>query len=167
MSERSVYLQPGEWCLCEAPARVETVLGSCLGIVMRHREGTTCVAHCMLPEWDGAPSAAAAGKYVDQCLPEMLGVFERRGLAAEDLEVMLFGAAKVLGHRGGSDVLRIGDGNVRTAQRILQHAGVRVVAKRVGGTNGCKIVVDTRTGEVELRALGGAPRAKRTRAIPA
>jgi chemotaxis receptor (MCP) glutamine deamidase CheD len=76
---------------------------------------------------------------------------------------MLFGAAKVLGRPNGPDVLRIGDGNVATALEILQRAGIRVAAKRVGGTKGCKIVVDTQTGEVQLRGLGLHSRSKHAR----
>jgi chemotaxis protein CheD len=151
----SIYLKPGEWFFGQAPAVVETVLGSCVGVVMRNGTGMTAVAHCVLPRWDGVSSPEATGKYVDRCLHEMLWRFERRGIARGDIEVKLFGGANVLASGGARGTLQVGRDNVNAAIAILERAGVRVTACQVGGTRGRKIVVRTGSGEVSMTVLPG------------
>jgi chemotaxis protein CheD len=150
----AVYLKPGEWFFGEQPAVVETILGSCLGIIMRSSEGATCVAHCVLPRWEGGAAPDATGKFVDRTLAEMLRLFARRGVERVNLEVKLFGGAGVLLGGGGRAVQEVGRDNIEMAIQVLRREGIRVSACQVGGSRGRKIAVHTESGDVFVWTLG-------------
>jgi chemotaxis protein CheD len=153
MKTGSVYLQPGEWYFGNHAAVIETVLGSCVAIVARAPGGATFAAHCMLPLWDGNPAVDAVGKFVDRTVEEMLNLFARHGVPAAALEVKLFGGAGVFVLSHAHRALRVGQNNIDTATALLQNAGVRIVARQVGGRAGRKIIVDLISGTVLVRQL--------------
>jgi chemotaxis protein CheD len=148
---RSVYLQPGEWFFSDRPARIDTILGSCLGIVMRHRGGATCVAHCVLPAWNGdTDESGDEARYVDRCLEKMMSFFDRRGIVRSQLEVKLFGASQLLPGGVRANTLAVGRQNLTAALEILQREGIPVCSQDVGGNRGRKISVNSATGEVTV-----------------
>jgi chemotaxis protein CheD len=151
-----VYLNPGQWCCCETPAVVETILGSCLGIVIRAEDGRTCVSHCILARCDGSATPEATGKFVDLFIEETVRRFDRWGVARERLEAKLFGGANVLPRDPSRIVLSVGRQNVDTAIEALKRERIRVAACHVGGVRGRRISVHTGSGEVRVRALGRA-----------
>lgn len=143
----TVCLQPGEWFFSERPVLIDTILGSCLGIVMRHRDGATCVAHCVLPRWNGEPGGEA--RFVDRCLEQMMMLFDRRGRERSELDVKLFGGSRMLvTDPPGRDP--VGRQNLDMALAILRREGIRVSAQDVGGNRGRRILVHSATGEVRV-----------------
>lgn len=148
---RSLYLQPGEWFFSDRPAKIDTILGSCLGIVMRHHGGATCVAHCVLPAWKGETSESGdEARYVDRCLEKMLGFFDRRGIERSQLEVKLFGASQLLPGLVSGNTFAVGRQNLAAALEILEREGIAICSRDVGGNRGRKISVDSATGEVRV-----------------
>ncbi len=150
----TVYLHPGEYFFSDEPAMIDTILGSCLGIVMRHRDGATCVAHCVLPRWHGETCAyGEEARFVDRCLGQMMAFFERRGIGHGQLEVKLFGGSQLLHSAERARMPSVGRQNLAAALSILRHEGIRVSAQDVGGNRGRKILVDSGTGNVDVRYM--------------
>ena len=91
------FLHPGEIFTADEPARVKTVVGSCVAIVLRApRLGLAAMAHCVLPEAGRPAGELAPGiawRYVDSTIELLLEVFADRGARRGDLEVKLFGGA--------------------------------------------------------------------------
>ena len=163
MSERAasepLFLQPGELIRTVGPARVRTVLGSCVAITVRvPRLRRAAIAHCLLPE-AGVPAETLPDKellrYVDTTLERMLREFADRGAGPQDLEVKLFGGADRIGGGIGGR-FRVGTRNIETALKILEGRGISVAASGVGGRRGRVIEFDTESGEVVVRILPDA-----------
>lgn len=160
----SVFLQPGELFSGDTPARVKTVLGSCVAILMR-TPGTSraAMAHCLLPEAGASVDALPrrlALRFVDTTVELMLRMFLRRGGGAAEIEVKLFGGAGRMGGPGAPEALSVGRRNAETALSALYARGLRVASSSLGGPYGRFIEFDTETGEVWVRNLPALPSAE-------
>jgi chemotaxis protein CheD len=152
-----VFLQPGELFTSEKPARVKTILGSCIAITIRDRRlGLAAMAHCLLPE-AGTPARAIprreALRFVDTTIELMLRFLTQRGADCQDLEVKLFGGADALSRTRDRSAFAVGRRNVETALAVLATYGLKAAASGVGGRRGRVIEFDTRTGDVLVKQL--------------
>ena len=94
-----VFLQPGEIFATGAAVRIKTILGSCVGIMIRAPQARfAAMAHCVLPEApaDDLTDLDQPARYVDKAIASMLRMAARHGATREDVEVKLFGGADVL-----------------------------------------------------------------------
>ncbi len=152
----TMFLHPGEMALLTRPSRVKTVLGSCVAITMRARDGRLAsIVHCLLPHACapfGSLPWAERGRYVDSAIARMMDSFARRGVGPGELEVKLFGGAGSMkaSERPGFDV---GLRNVEAALQTLAACGLAPVSKGVGGRRGRLIEFDTSTGDVLVKRL--------------
>ena len=92
-----IFLKPGEVASATEPARVSTILGSCIAVTIfnqRLRIGAIC--HALLPK---NPKGHDALRYVDSAISSMLQKFEAMGIGKNEMEVKLLGGADVLERR--------------------------------------------------------------------
>lgn len=153
------FLMAGQLFVGRDPCCVTTVLGSCVSVTMfSAQHGVAAMCHGMLP----APHAHATvgeselerWKYLSLVIPEMWECLQAHGLSARHVEVKMFGGGDLLSQSYVScEPTRIGQANVRMAQEILLHHGLTVKASAVGGAFGRKIVFNTMTGVVRVRAV--------------
>jgi chemotaxis protein CheD len=160
VEQRIIYLKAGEMLFAGEPSVVMTVLGSCLTVTMFHRRtGFAGISHALLPRCPkrrhcDASCCGQQAKYVDCIVPWMVRRFTEAGAHLREIEVKVFGGADMFtstGNRGG--VISIGKQNIEAAFEALEKAGLRVLARDVGGTRGRKIFFNTETGEVLLKRL--------------
>ncbi len=86
----------GQWAVAAAPAKIRTLLGSCVGVVLYDRAAKLGgLAHIVLPSARGAVDHP--GKYADTAIPAMIADFERRlgGKARSRLTAKLVGGASM------------------------------------------------------------------------
>jgi len=146
----SIYLHPGEMAFCDRPTLVETVLGSCVSVIMRNpRLQLGCICHAMLPCSRGDRREPL--KYVDSSIRCMLQMLARHSSRKEDLEVKLFGGASMgrLIPRSQS----VGHQNVEAAMTLVHEEGLKVRTSDTGGTSGRKLLFYTATGEVLVKRI--------------
>jgi chemotaxis protein CheD len=140
----------GQIVLAEPPTQLTAVLGSCVGVAMYHaRRHIGVLAHVVLA--DSAGRVAAPGKFADTAIPHMLSLLAKEGIPPSAVVAKLAGGACMFGAGGP---MMIGDANVDAVLRGLAQAGIRVVAKDVGGTKGRRIALDCRTGGLEIENIG-------------
>lgn len=152
---REVFLQPAELYLGEQPARVRTILGSCVAVTFRvPRLGLAAMTHCLLPA-AGAPAFTLprleAQRYVDSTIEIVLADFLRRGARMDEVEVKLFGGADQFESEASG--YHVGQRNVETAQTLLAAHGLRALAHSVGGHRGRWIEFHSTTGDVFVKHL--------------
>ena len=151
-----LFLQPAEMAMVRAPRRMKTVLGSCVAVVMRApRLGMALMTHCMLPHSGAAArvvSQTESLKYVDSAIELMFLAFARRGVAAEELEIKLFGGADRM---EADSAYKVGRRNIDAALEALAARGIVPAAGSVGGRRGRVILYDAATGETQVKILPG------------
>jgi chemotaxis protein CheD len=149
-----VHLRPGELLVTQEPQWIVTVLGSCVAVTMFSvRLRLAAICHGMLPSPHGRGMADSnpndAFRYLSMVIPAMAERFAHAGIKPSEIEVKMFGGGNVINLGGEPSGERwIGSANVITAQQLLATAGLRIRVQNTGGEYGCKIVFNTRTGEV-------------------
>jgi chemotaxis protein CheD len=156
MTLSKVYLHPSEWCFCEKPTVVETVLGSCVALVL-WSQGLGAMCHSVLPEQGRFHSIEAMGPatFVDASVDPMLAWFKAKGIAAADLHVKIFGGAELANTGSPGSVWSTGARNVEVCRRVLAERSLSPRVSDVGGTRGRKLLFHSHTGAVYLRRLSG------------
>jgi chemotaxis protein CheD len=150
----------GQWAVAAAPAKVRTLLGSCVGVVLYDRAARLGgLAHIVLPSARGAVDHP--GKYADTAIPALIADLERRlgGKVRARLIAKLVGGANMfqmdpsLSEKSG---LNIGQRNQEAIEQILAELTIPVMARDVGGTSGRRLTLDTASGIVTIKVPGGA-----------
>lgn len=151
----TVYLKPGEFYIGEKPAKVVTVLGSCVSVTLfnkRRRIGAIC--HATLPVCRKKKGCRKycddTFKYTDCAIKFMLKKFRDYGIAEGEIEIKIFGGADTLASMQENT---IGTMNVRTALETIRGKNLHIVAADVGDSFGRKLIFHTDTGDVFLKRL--------------
>jgi len=124
-------LHPGDVALGLRGDRLETLLGSCVAIVITDPRRTVG-AMCHIVHSRPAPSKAlATGAYGNVALDTMVGLLAQRGITARLCEAYVYGGGNMFPQSlQGPD---IGGDNAGWALDALAANGVRVLAVDVGG----------------------------------
>ena len=144
-----VVLPPAAWWIGRRPARVRTLLGSCVALTCWHaRSGIGAMCHCLLPRAEVPDSGDP--RYVDGALRLMSRALQARGIDITECEWKVFGGARMfdLAATGLPDV---GERNIEAARALLAATGCEPRAQDVGGLGHREIVFDLRTGSVWSR----------------
>lgn len=130
---------------------LKTVLGSCVGVVVRDPERHVIgLAHIMLPlrKHEGD----LAGKYADSAIPALIELLNANGCRSDSLEAMLIGGAQMF-PQSDSGIASIGEQNLESARRVLREMRLPVVFEDTGGTAGRTMLVSNVTGTVTVTTL--------------
>jgi chemotaxis protein CheD len=154
-----VNLKSGELIVTTQPAWITVVLGSCVAVTMFNpRTRLAAICHAMLPH--PRPGAGGDGldpepfRYVNQVLPTMADHFLDRSIAPPEVQVKCFGGANILRAKSDQPAEHwVGNANVAAVRAFLENSPFSLAAENVGGTCGCKIFFDTRSGEIFHRHL--------------
>lgn len=135
---------------------LRTTLGSCVGLVLiDERTGKMGLAHIVLPKCH-ENATPTPGKFADTAGPAL---FAAMGLSAPEaprrLKAKIAGGANMFAGIVKNEMIRMGEQNIRAVREWIAKAGIALVAENVGGTKGCKVVLDPKSGKVTVSSLGG------------
>lgn len=161
----TVYLKPAEISICVSPAKVVTVLGSCVSVVFFNRRlGIGAICHATLPGCHGSRRRKdcegfcdEAFKFTDCSIRYMLKVFGQHGSSNSEIEVKLFGGADTLASKRENT---IGSQNVKIALEVISGEKLKVIAADVGDSFGRKLIFISNTGDVFVKRLKNAMKYK-------
>lgn len=146
-----VFLNLGDTYFGEGEVQVETLLGSCVAVILWHpqrRLGGMC--HFVLPKRprpaDGQP---LDGRYGEEALTILMEQVRLHHSAIDEYAVKVFGGGNVLGLSASER--RIGPVNAEYALAFLQRWNVRVDAQDLAGEGYRYVRFDVRTGDIWIR----------------
>ncbi len=156
-------LLPGDFYVTREDEVLDTVLGSCVSACIRNpKTGIGGMNHFMLPHpRNGEPSdswgalASSATRYGSASMEQLINKILSAGGTRADLEVKIFGGAKVL-----AAVTDVGQGNVEFVRGFLKNEGLKVVSEDVGNTTPRHIQYFPVSGKVRVKHLGNSQSAK-------
>ncbi|WP_337174100.1 chemotaxis protein CheD [Paludisphaera sp.] len=149
----------GRWAVVAAPARVRTLLGSCVGVALHDRAARVGgLAHVVLPDSRG--DLDQPGKYADTAIPALIADIERviRGKASGRLVAKLAGGASMFATGAENPARNIGRLNQDAVEAILAALRIPILARDLGGEGGRNMTLDPATGKVWIRSPGGQGR---------
>jgi chemotaxis protein CheD len=151
MEEVVVTVKMGELDVVSDESRLKTILGSCVGIILRDPgRRVSGLAHVMLPARQRGDTAS--GKYADTAIPALVERIVGSGGRQRFLEALLVGGAQMFA-QGAAAIASIGEQNVRAARGILGRLSIPVIFEDTGGQAGRTVVFDNATGRVSVRTL--------------
>lgn len=162
---RDIVIEPGGWWFGSAPARLHTLLGSCVAVTLWDpvlRRGGMC--HFLVPDRGGLASDALDGKFGTEAIRILMREAVQAGVDPGRHVVKLFGGGNMfpdLEPPVGGDV---GARNAAQARKVLEALGHRIAVEHVGGTFHRTLRFELATGDVWMRCgadAGSERRAKR------
>ena len=133
------------------PAKITTLLGSCVGVCLYDPEAKIGgMNHFMLPS--NLSSDPVSATYGVHAMELLINEIMKLGGDRRRLTAKVFGGGFVIGHQSPEATrTAIGDQNIRFALNFLETDSIPVVAKDVGGTMGRQIQFLTHTGQAFVR----------------
>jgi chemotaxis protein CheD len=144
------FLYPSTIFASQQPTRIQTILGSCVSVCLY--DSQLCIGamnHFMLPWWNG--QGMPSPKYGDVAIKRLIEKMNSLGCTKGNIVAKVFGGADQ--HTNGQGTYNIGARNVATAETILQQEQINIIARNTGGVAGRKILFDTHTNKVLVKAL--------------
>lgn len=140
----------------EAPGKIITVgLGSCIGIAVYDRiKRIGGLAHIMLPDSKQFSNVTNPMKFADLALPILVENMEKMGASKRNMKAKIAGGASMFNFSDKNMVTDIGARNGIAVKEALQKQGIPLIAEDIGGNKGRTIVLDTTTGNLEIRTVG-------------
>lgn len=150
-------LLPGDFYVTREDEMLDTVLGSCVSACIRApRLRVGGMNHFMLPRPAGATDDAwgdaggRATRYGAASMEQLINRILSNGAKREELEVKIFGGARVL-----AAVTDVGSRNIEFVRDFLKKEGIRIVAEDVGDVYPRHVQYLPQTGKVRVRHLSG------------
>jgi chemotaxis protein methyltransferase CheR len=133
------------------PAKVTTLLGSCVGVCLYDpKTKIGGMNHFMLPS--NSSSDPVSATYGVHAMELLINEIMKLGGDRRRLTAKVFGGGFVIGHQSPeASRTAIGDQNIQFALNFLETDSIPVVAKDVGGTMGRQIQFLTHTGQAFVR----------------
>ncbi len=151
MMEQTLTVKMAEMGVVNDDRRLKTILGSCVGIILRDPERRVSgLAHIMLPARHREDTTE--GKYADTAIPALLARIAREGGRQGSLQALLIGGAQMF-PLGNERIASIGDQNVQASRTILGQYRIPIVFEDTGGTAGRTVTFDNATGTVSVKTL--------------
>ena len=151
-------LLPGDCYATDADEVLDTVLGSCVAACVRcPRLRMGGMNHFMLPRASGGDTDSwndvhgRVTRYGAAAMERLINLILRHGARRDELEVKIFGGARVL-----QTVSDIGDHNIRFVRDYLAREGLKISAEDVGDIYPRHVRYYAQTGRVRVRHLGNA-----------
>ncbi len=133
----------GQISLTRAPNLLQSVLGSCIGLVMYDQvEGIGGMAHILLPSSQDRELGNLPGKYADRAVQCLYAALLERGAAKGRIKAKIAGGAKMFNAAMSYRQQDVGLSNIEAVRKHIREFDIPLVATDVGGTSGRKIEFD-------------------------
>lgn len=153
----TIRVRMAQLAVTKSPDSLDTLaLGSCVGIVLYECYSKVGgLAHAMLPEmkegrnisWDDP------AKFVDLAIDELLRRMAKMGARQKFIKAKLAGGANMFPDITRENSLHIGRRNVEAVKKKLVELNIPLIAEETGGSFGRTIILDTRTGILQIRTI--------------
>ncbi len=146
-------MHPGEFHFGEEGGYIDTLLGSCIAIILWHRilrVGGMC--HFVLPMRNGPEVSRPNARYA----VEAMELFRRNiplSTTIKEYKGMIYGGANIRQEFAGTDAGTIGLRNADFALNLLQRLKIEVVKVDVGKTWARRVSFDIGSGFVEVKPV--------------
>jgi chemotaxis protein CheD len=133
MAEIVHTLMPGDVVCADRDERLETLLGSCVSVVLTDRRRTIgAMCHIVHAGHSSSPTANP-GAFADYAVDAMYRLLRDRGFSPKLCDAYVYGGGNMFPEIvGGSHV---GENNARTVLERLKLDGVRIIFVDLGGTS--------------------------------
>ncbi|KUO52517.1 MAG: chemotaxis protein CheD [Desulfitibacter sp. BRH_c19] len=142
-----------------SPHNVITLgLGSCVGIVLFDKFARVGgMVHIMLPDSTQFKNADNPAKFADTGIDMLLREVLMIGAKKSNIVAKIAGGAQMF-KRNTSNLLNIGERNIKKTKEVLDSLDIALSAEDTGGNKGRTMILQTDSGKVLVRTVGSVPK---------
>jgi chemotaxis protein CheD len=143
-------LLPGEIYFGIERTMMQTLLGSCVSIVLWHPQKKYLgFSHFLLSRGDG--NNQRQGYYGEDVLRFYLSQIQRIGTQPAEYQVKVFGGGNMFDSLSTPKALNVAQNNIAWALKTLRESGFSITARDTGGRHYRRVIVDGDSGNVWLQ----------------
>ncbi len=133
-------------------------LGSCVGIVLFDKFAQVGgMVHIMLPDSTQFKNSENPAKFADTGINVLLREVLLSGARKPNIVAKIAGGAQMF--KGNtSNLLNIGQRNIKKTKEVLDSLGITLSAEDTGGNKGRTMILQTDSGRVLVRTVGSVPK---------
>ncbi len=155
MSSRCLHVEIAELKAAVPPTELVSIgLGSCVGVCLYDpvaRVGG--LAHVMLPESSQGCKTEYKGKFADTAVPALILEMLKLGAVKSRLVAKITGGAQMFKFANTSELMSIGELNVKSVLEVLKKESIPVVFQDTGKTYGRSIRLCISTGQLYIKSI--------------
>lgn len=143
--------------ICKEPDCLTTIgLGSCVGIALYDSSTKiTGLAHIMLPSSKEIKNNSNIAKFADTGIAETVRLMEEAGARRSKITAKIAGGACMFAFAlKDSDVLNVGERNVKAVRDVLDELKIPILADDTGLNYGRTVIIDSNTGILTIKSVG-------------
>ena len=141
----------GQVILTRPPNILQTVLGSCLGVVLYDEVNNIMgMTHILLPCSEGRPKSDLPGKYADDALPCLYNAIIKKGGKHENIKAKIAGGARMFQTSVDYSNNDVGSANICAVKKQLSILSIPIKGEDTGGNTGRKMELDPQSFMVSI-----------------
>ena len=129
----TTVLKPGDVAVVSRGERLETLLGSCVAVLLTDPRRTVAALCHVVHAGEPGPAARADTAYARQALEAMFSRLRRIGIEPRLCEARVYGGGNMFPHLVTGH--HVGASNSRCVLGLLADAGIGVLTQSLGGTS--------------------------------
>ncbi|MFK7957584.1 MAG: chemotaxis protein CheD [Lysobacterales bacterium] len=142
----------GEVKLGYREAKLQAILGSCVGIILLDRERGMCtLSHSLLP-FNSRPDPSRKGRWVNQAVMAAIGLLRLGPGEHGRLQAVVAGGGSMMGTHDVSKI-EVGKSNTESALSVLDEMNIPIIQQDTGGHNGRNISINSSSLEYQIEIL--------------
>lgn len=141
---------------CKAPDLITTLgLGSCVGVVLYDSMLRICgMVHVMLPDSTKIQNNTNRAKFADTGIEALYNGFMKKGAEKSKIKAKIAGGAQMFSFSSKSEMMRVGECNVRAVKEILAKYNIPIISEDTGANYGRTIIFNPETCILKVRIVG-------------
>ena len=149
-SVRNITLHIGDLLASKEPARIKTILGSCIAACLYDpTTGIGGMNHFLLPGDTDDPELST--RYGVNAMEVLINEMMKLGARRSSIQAKVFGGGDIF--RSNHPYMMVGAKNIRFVLGFLETEGIPIVTSRVGGKQGMMVIYLPHVFEVYVKSL--------------
>lgn len=145
----------GQVALTRPPNVLQTVLGSCLGVVLYDEINKIMgMTHVLLPSSVGRTPSELPGKYADKAVECLYNALIKLGGQHSNIKAKIAGGARMFQASIDYSNTDVGSDNTKAVKQALKKLNIKIIAEDTGGCVGRKIELNPKTFTVIVESFG-------------
>ena len=156
MDNKVIKVGMSDLKVTKPPSKLTTLgLGSCVGIILYDKSSKISgLAHAMLPNSKEINNNSNKAKFVDTSIETLLELMLAEGASKRNIVAKIAGGSQMFKFNANTDILNIGDRNIKAAKDKLKELNIKVIGEDTGGNFGRTITFDPMDGSLHIRTIG-------------
>lgn len=154
MKHRKIVLHPGDFYFTQEKVVMETLLGSCIAIVIWHPKykfGGMC--HFVLPKHSSVKGTSLNGRFAEDAFEMFRLAIAQHHTSTKDYEVSVFGGS-VMNPAAYKKENSIGEINSLITEELIKSKKINIKKHDLRGGRARRLSFDTDTGAITTKYIG-------------